>query len=194
MLARTRPLVALRRADQQGAHGAEFHVPHRGPRVVPVQRRRAAARIPQAAGQAVAIAEPLGIPTVRVAQRRSQRVGRLGSDQQMDMIRQEAPGPDRQTVCAGIPLKEREVGLAVLVLREDLPPAGTPGGSRDTVSRARQPARFLPWQTIHRQPAAPGQVPAQLHCRVRPSGGRTPSAGNDTEPPFTRHPSLARQA
>ncbi len=123
-----RPAPAFRPAAQPRSHGIELDVAEADVQTPFVERDRAEAALPEGAAPALALVDLKGVATVRLAERGGEAVRARGHEEQMDVVRHQAPGPDG-CPCFRAAVAEQGYVAGIVVIRVEcrLPP-GAAGG------------------------------------------------------------------
>jgi hypothetical protein len=118
MRARARPAPILRACDEPRPHRVEADIAQRGCEIRLVHRGRAEASLPEMPRALVARLDDAGIGAMHARQRAAQAVG-VGRDQdQMHVVRHQAPGPDVDVGRATMAGEQVAVERIVLVAEE----------------------------------------------------------------------------
>ena len=102
----------LRPVAQPGANGIELDVAEADIEAPLVERDRAEAALPEGAAPALALVDLQGVAAVRLAERGGEAAGARRNEQQVDVVRHQAPGPDRRPRLRAAAAEQSEVSGA----------------------------------------------------------------------------------
>lgn len=101
------------RGDDSGARRVELDVAHGGEQMRRVEGTGGETPLPEIAGPALALVDRSGVAPVRLTEGKPQAGGIGGREQEVDVVRHQAPGPDGHVV-APAPSGEEFVGQRVV--------------------------------------------------------------------------------
>ncbi len=120
MCRRAGPLIPPGQTNKPSAHRIAFDIASRAKQMVGVHREREEAILPQVPASAMQLVDVFGVEPMRAADGQCKRIGALGGDDQMHVIRHEAIRENREAVALRLLCEDSQIGPSIIVAEEDI--------------------------------------------------------------------------